>query len=295
MSDSEQRRTVVVTGAATGLGLETARLLGERGYRVLAGVLPGQSTEALAEVPGETVVLDVTDPEHVRAAADRARALGPLRAVVNNAGIAVLGPLELTPVEELRRHFETNVLGHVALSQALLPELVQARGRLVFVGSPSGRMPVPFAGSYSASKAALAGVAETWRLELADSGVGVSLVEPSASGTPIWDTMRASLAEVLDRMDPETAERYANPRALVERRSANVTAGISPALVARAVLAAVEDRRPRARYPVGSEARMVSVWSRLPLSVRTDLLSAAARWTARTAAASQRRSPTSSA
>jgi NAD(P)-dependent dehydrogenase (short-subunit alcohol dehydrogenase family) len=172
-------RTALVTGASSGIGRACALRLVSSGWRVLAGVRrSGDAPKGTQEV-----LLDVTNPEHVHAVAER---VDELHGLVNNAGIAVAVPLEFIPLDELRRQFEVNVFGQVAVTQALLPQLRRSKGRIVFVGSIAGKSALPFLGPYAASKHALEAIADSLRVELQPFGVGVSIVEPGTIKTPIW-------------------------------------------------------------------------------------------------------------
>src|SRR5690606_4755820 len=145
--------------------------------------------------------LDVTNGDDVAAAARRVNDEldgGHFHGLVNNAGIAVAGPMEFLPLDDLRRQFEVNVVGQVAMAQAFLPLLRERPGRLVFVGSVSGLVSSRLLGAYAASKFALEAVADAFRRELLPFKVRVSVVEPGRIATPIW---QKSLTEGLDRMD----------------------------------------------------------------------------------------------
>ena len=163
-----------MTGASSGIGEATARRLARSGWRVFATVRkPGDAPERTEEI-----VLDVTDAEQIAAAA---AGVGDLHALVNNAGIAIASPLELIPLDELRRQLEVNVLGQVAVTQAFLPHLRRSRGRIVFIGSIAGQSALPFLGPYAASKHALEAITDTLRLELRPFGVDDEL-----SGFGTW-------------------------------------------------------------------------------------------------------------
>ena len=170
----------LVTGASSGIGRACATHLASRGFHVLAGV----RNEADAPPRTEPIRLDVTRAEDIAAAAER---VGPsLHALVNNAGIAVNGPIEVVPVEDWRHQFEVNVIGQVAVTRALLPALLDARGRIVNMSSIGGRVAMPLFGPYAASKFALEAVSDTLRREVGPHGVKVARVEPGIIATPIW-------------------------------------------------------------------------------------------------------------
>lgn len=255
-------RTVLVTGASTGIGEAIARRMDGLGYRVFAGVRAEADAERL-RAGGSTrlhpLLLDVTVPSEISAAAETISGIteGRLDALVNNAGIAVGGPLEFVPIDQVRLQFEVNVLGLLAVTQAMLPLLRRARGRIVHMGSIAGRSVVPMVGPYCASKHAVEALTDGMRLELHDSGIAVSVVEPGAVKTPIWNKGIDALAEVGRRLPPAALERYGRQLAFFGKVLAfNERRGVAPDLVVDAVLHALESERPRTRYLVGSDARI---------------------------------------
>jgi NAD(P)-dependent dehydrogenase (short-subunit alcohol dehydrogenase family) len=266
-------RSAVVTGASTGIGRACALALHRQGWMVFAGVRRDADGDSLRRETSDRlhpVRLDVTDPDQVRQAADRvAGAVGAsgLDGLVNNAGIAVAGPLEFVPPARLLRQLEVNVVGQVAVTQALLPLLRRARGRIVNMGSVSGLISLPFMGPYSASKFALEAVTDALRLELAPWGVEVVIVEPGAVATPIWDKSGQAAADLFAALPPEAGTLYGE---VFEGLRAAVVAqgrrGIPPARVAQVVLRALTARRPRTRYVVapGGRGRAVGLLRRLP-------------------------------
>ena len=177
-------KRVLVTGASSGIGLASALRLAGAGWRVYGGVRTAADADALRQHGIEPVELDVTDAAQIDAAT---AAVGPeLDGLVDNAGIAVAAPLELVPLDELRRQLEVNVVGQIAVLQAVLPALRRARGRVVLMGSIGGRSALPFLGPYAASKHALEALADSLRVELRPFGLAVSIVEPGSIATPIW-------------------------------------------------------------------------------------------------------------
>jgi NAD(P)-dependent dehydrogenase (short-subunit alcohol dehydrogenase family) len=210
-----------------------------------------------------------------------------LQALVNNAGVAIAGPLEFLPLAELRRQLDINFTGQIAVTQAFLPLLRQARastrgdhraGRIVFMSSISGRSALPFTGAYAASKHALEAAADALRVELKPFGITVSLVEPGVVATPIWDTARAAGERNLEVMPPQVHEYYGRMLDALRRRAARGMKGLPPEQVADVVAHALMSKRPHARYLVGRDAR-ARVWLNrlLPTAARDRLIQAALR------------------
>jgi NAD(P)-dependent dehydrogenase (short-subunit alcohol dehydrogenase family) len=261
-------RAVVVTGASSGIGFACARRLAEAGFRVFGGVRKGEDGERLhAATAGRAVPLrlDVTDADQIAAAAravDEACGASGLTGLVNNAGIAVAGPLEIVPIEDLRRQLEVNVVGQVAVTQALLPALRRGRGRIVNMGSIAGRFSAPFLGPYSASKFALEALTDALRLELRPWGLAVVIVEPGDVATPIWEKGQQYGRELEARF-PEALRRYEPFAARIRRYAADRgRASAPPDLVARVVLRALTARWPKARYLVGRDAKVRALLAR---------------------------------
>ena len=263
-------KSVLVTGSSTGIGRATALRLDRDGWRVFAGVRREEDAEALRAEAGERltpVMLDVTDPGQIAAAADLidgAVGEGGLEGLVNNAGVAILGPLEMIPLDDFRRQLEVNLTAQVAVTQALLPAIRRARGRIVFVSSIGGRMALPFGGPYHAAKFGLEAVSDCLRQELRPWGIHVSAIEPGSIDTPIWERGEQIADEVSSRAPAAQEELYG---ATIERFRAAVrrTAerGIAPEKVAAAIAHALEARRPRTRYVVGADARGQALLARL--------------------------------
>jgi len=255
-------KSVLVTGSSTGIGRATALRLDRDGWRVFAGVRREEDAEALRAEAGERltpVMLDVTDPGQIAAAndlIDGAVGEGGLEGLVNNAGVAILGPLETIPLDDFRRQLEVNLTAQVAVTQALLPAIRRARGRIVFVSSIGGRMALPFGGPYHAAKFGLEAVTDCLRQELRPWGIHVSAIEPGSIDTPIWERGEQIADEVSARAPATQEELYG---ATIERFRAAVrrTAerGIAPERVAATIAGALEARRPRTRYVVGTDAR----------------------------------------
>lgn len=257
------RELVVITGCSSGIGMETAILLSER-FHVLAGVRSKGDAEklrALGKPNLEPVMLDVTKAPHREAVAARVASLSSgkgLWALVNNAGIVPVGPVELLGAESLRQALETNLLGGFELLQLLLPHLRARRGRVVNVGSVVTTMPYPFSAPYVASKRALQSVTHALSTELSAWDVAVTYLEPGNIKTGVWDKLRTSGTAVFDSGPEVLSRTYRN----AYDRGRNLSdwlerAGSSPSVVARAIENLMLQRKPPVRLRVGWDARFL--------------------------------------
>jgi NAD(P)-dependent dehydrogenase (short-subunit alcohol dehydrogenase family) len=255
-------KTALVTGASSGIGQACAVHLVGSGWRILAGVRrAGDAPEGTEEV-----LLDVTDEEQIRAAAGL---VDQLDGLVNNAGIAIAAPVEFLPPEELRHQLEVNLVGQVAVTQAFLPALRRAKGRIVFMGSIAGRSALPFLSPYAASKHALEALADSLRLELRPFGIRVSIVEPGTIKTAIWARSAQRADELIAASDGEVGELYGERIAAFREIALKRGAAGAPAQkVAKVVLEALTAERPHARYLIGRDARLRAGFERLPDRLR---------------------------
>jgi NAD(P)-dependent dehydrogenase (short-subunit alcohol dehydrogenase family) len=251
-----KEKVALVTGVSSGIGLATATLLSERGFRVFGTMRrPGQTNQPLRDA--EVIPLDVRDEESVRScvrvALERA---GRIDALVNNAGYALIGSLEETSMEEAKEVFETNFFGALRMTRAVLPFMRgQSYGRIANVSSVVGFLPAPYQGIYAASKHALTGYSESLDHEVRQFGIRVSVIEPGFTLTSIGQN--AQLAQ-----QPLVA--YVGERnRVLEAVRENIVNGENPASVASVVLEALTSRSPRLRYPVGREAKFLSRLGRL--------------------------------
>jgi NAD(P)-dependent dehydrogenase (short-subunit alcohol dehydrogenase family) len=261
---------VLVTGASSGIGSACALKLDQAGYRVFAGVRLESDAQRLRQQASPLltpVLLDVTDKALIAAAVSQVEEAvndAGLVGLVNNAGIAVPAPLEVIPLAELRRQFEVNVIGQVAVTQAMLPLLRTARGRIINIGSVASRMTFPFAGALSASKSALEALNAALRMELSPWGIHVILITPATVRTPGGDKLQHDSEEILRTIPEEDAKRYATPlRAYVEAFSKQEATGSPPEVVADAILRALVEKTPRTEYPVGRGSRLLPLLARL--------------------------------
>lgn len=261
---------VFITGASTGIGAATALHFAALGHRVFAGVRKVEDGEALQRRGGALVVpvmIDVTNADSIVSAAQMVGAavgVGGLGALVNNAGIAVSGAWEYVGRQRLLTQFEVNVFGTVAVTQAFLPLVRRGKGRIVTVTSIAGKHAPPFYGPYAASKHALEAFGDSLRLELRPWGIPVSLIEPGAIDTPIWDKGLSLADEVVGEMPADARDRYA-PYMEAARRSGEKAGrnGIAAERVAEAIAHAVRSSRPKTRYFVGRDARFRAIAMRV--------------------------------
>jgi NAD(P)-dependent dehydrogenase (short-subunit alcohol dehydrogenase family) len=274
-------RSVLITGCSTGIGRATALRLSRQGWKVFAAVRKEEDAEALqAEATGQliTLILDVADQASIDAAAKHlGEELGDtgLAGLVNNAGISVHGPLEYLPIDELRRQFEVNVFGQIAVTQGFLPLIRKATGRIVFVGSVGGRAPsIPLIGPYIASKYALEALAESLRTELMKWGIKVSVVEPGAIKTAIWGKGETQFDGSVAEMSSEARARYEKMMKRGLRiASARGRHGADAEKVAVRIEDALTAKRPRIHYLVGADARLRTyVESNVPKPLRDRII-----------------------
>jgi NAD(P)-dependent dehydrogenase (short-subunit alcohol dehydrogenase family) len=269
---SPSGRAVVITGASSGLGRAGAIHLAQLGFRVFAGVRRTEDGEKLAAESGHDrihpLIIDVTETDQIRAAADEvASSLGTsgLWGLVNNAGICVPGPLECLAAQQLRHQFETTVVGQLATIQAFLPLLRTSRGRIVNVTSGLGRIALPYLGAYAAAQFAKEGISDALRRELVPFGVSVSVVQPGAIATPIWDKMARLGEEALAGAGEDTAGLYRGSflRFLTLNAHQLQTTRTTPADFATVLAEVLTTSRPRTRYQVGADMRRTRLLARL--------------------------------
>lgn len=270
--------TALVTGAATGIGLATARTLVVQEWRVLGTAMNGQDTTDLERAGAEVIDVDLTDPaslEHlIGAVASAAR----LDALISNAGVAIPGPMEGVSAEELRSQFELNTIAPMLLARGLLPQLRATAGTMIFVGAGQGRVALPFGGPYGASKAALAAFTDALRVETTGSGVDVVLIEPGAVRTGILADSRSRARALLERLPEDLAERYREPFVATLARSEKAfQRALAPDEIGRLTSRILTSRKPKPRYLVGREAVALAFVALLPARWRAALVARLAR------------------
>jgi len=276
VSQTCKRKHALVTGANSGIGHATVRALAERGWHVFAGLhhaeAAGESHDAYQV---NSITIDVTDTDRLDAAVHEVTghvgARG-LDALVDNAGIGVAGPLELVPLAKLRTQLEINVTGQVAVTQAFLPMIRQATGRIVFISSIGDRMAMPFAGPLTCSKSALSTLAHTWRQELAPWGIGVTIVAPALVHTDAADKLQRDTDELVQTFSTEGKRLYGSTfTEMIRRAVAQEKTGSPPTDIADAVVRVLLARRSPTRVVVGKGGRLLSVVSMLPAPVLDTL------------------------
>ncbi|MGI5522495.1 SDR family NAD(P)-dependent oxidoreductase [Micromonospora sp. CA-259024] len=261
-------RAVVVTGASRGIGAVSAVRLSSEGFRVYAAVRAARDADEARTLGLIPLRLDLTDAGSIEAAAHQVTADladGELYGLVNSAGIVLPAPLEHMRAADFRHQLEVGLTGQLVVTQAFLPLLRAARGRIVNVSSVSGRVASPFIGAYSAAKHGLEGLSDALRRELRPSGVHVSVVQPGAIATELPAVLMRDVEAAYAELPPVARQHYGDTflrygRALAENHARH---GSPPETVARAVLAALTARRPRTRYAVGAQAGSVVTASRL--------------------------------
>ncbi|WAC90065.1 SDR family oxidoreductase [Mycobacterium sp. Aquia_213] len=267
---ADRQELIVVTGASTGIGAATAKELAGRGFHVLAGVRRDADADALVAdgLEGlEPVILDITMESDVAAVADRVAGdplRRPLRALINNAGIAINAPVETLPIAQWRKQFEVNLFGHIAMTQALLPALLVSSGTVVNISSVGGKVVLPTYGAYAGSKFALEAVSDALRREVAELGIKVVVVEPGAVKTEMAERGIATAEGLLAELTAAQLARYGDLAAAVTAQARSFgEIGVSSEHAAKVIAKAATASRPRTRYTIGRDAAMLVRISRV--------------------------------
>ncbi len=262
MSKQNPQKAVLITGASTGIGKATALQLAENGWQVFAGVRKEEDAERLKQQSGNIspVLLDVTDDYSIRKAVTQIEDTLKGRcfdALVNNAGIVVSGPLECLTTEDLKYQFDVNVFGLVAITNACLPLLKKAKGRVVNISSIAGLQAIPYIGAYSASKFALEAFSDVMRLEFKQWGIDVVAIEPGAISTPLWEKAEQKAVCVFEKNTGPIRNTYQSilnkVRSLSRQSNQN---GDPPEVVATAIEKALTVNNPKTRYVIGRDATL---------------------------------------
>jgi short-subunit dehydrogenase len=264
-------KSILITGASTGIGKACALHLDEMGVMVFAGVRKEDDKAALHKEASDKlvpIILDVTQEETIAAAAKiiSNETEYPLYGLVNNAGIGISGVLEVTPEAELRNLLEVNVIGLHAVTRALLPLLRKNKGRVINIGSSASFMASPGGSAYAASKFAVRAISESLSLEMKPFGVAVSLVAPGAIESEIWDKAKAYKKKLRENVEPELREAYE----LFVKAGDKMVEVIRPLPVDKAVTAVMHglfSNKPKHVYLVGNDAKKAYKLSKMPKSL----------------------------
>jgi len=258
---ADRHELIVVTGASTGMGAATAKELARKGFHVLAGVRRDADADALRAECIEPRILDITVESDVAAIAHRVASdplHRPLRALVNNAGIAINAPVETLPLAEWRKQFEVNLFGHIAMTQALLPSLLSSSGTVVNISSIGGKFALPTYGAYAGSKFALEAVSDALRREVSDAGIKVVVVEPGAVKTEMAARGIATAQGLKADMTATQLARYGDLAAAVAAQARSFTdTGVSAEHAAKVIAKAATASHPRTRYTIGRDAAIL--------------------------------------
>ena len=272
-------RSVIITGASTGIGEACALRLDRAGWRVFAGVRKDADGERLRQKSSgrlTPVMLDVTDAQQIAAAKETvAAAVGEtgLGGLVNNAGISVVGPLEFLTPEDLRFQLEVNVIAPMSMVQAFLGLIRAGQGRVVNIGSIAGKMATPFLGPYTASKHAMEALTDSLRQELRPWDIHVAIVEPGSIATPIWEKAQAGADDLEKNLPEEAMALYGKAFTAMREAARKFEAdGIPPDRVAKFVEHALTAKTPKTRYVVGFDAQVQRVITRFPDRIRDRLV-----------------------
>lgn len=264
---------VVITGTSTGLGRATALKLSKQGYRVFAGVRTEKDAESLKQAASgdlTPIIMDITKPQQIQSALEFVSlAVGDqgLFALVNNAVVAVDGPLECVAIDDMRWQFEVGVFGQIAVIQAFLPLIRKAKGRIINISAVAGRLALPFFGPLVASKFALEALTDSLRMELRSTGVEVLSILPGSMNTEVSDKVEASYQKTLAHLSPEAKALYGkNYRLYMQNVVEKNRTGISPEKVANVILEALEAHKPKRQYVVTKSmwrTRLYAIYKRL--------------------------------
>ena len=279
MSQSMHSQTIVITGASTGIGRACALHLDKLGFQVIAGVRTETDATSLQHASSDrltTVHIDIAESDSILRATNiieaQLKSVG-LYGLINNAGIVIAGPLEFVPIDALRSQLEINVVGHIAVTQALLHLLRQAKGRIINMSSVSGRVATPFLGPYAASKFALEALSDSMRLELMPWGINVSVIEPGPISTPIWSKSIEATKLMIDKLPEKAKVLYGPAFEAALKRENNIEQSMStPEVVVRAVVHALTSRKPRIRYRIGVSGFAADIFARFLPDVLKDWL-----------------------
>ncbi len=260
--------SILITGASSGIGLHLAKRIAETTeYKVFAGVRKPSDEKNLSELNVKNLVPIIIDVQKQESIASCFKIIRDenLYCLINNAGIAIASPLEFIPIEAFQEQLDVNVTGLLRATQASLPHLRISKGRIINIGSISGKVTTPLVGAYAASKHAVEAVSDALRRELKNSGIRVSLIEPGMIKTPIWERSKDRAFKLMQQIPRHAQEIY---RPMVDKLTSNLDANLGgaaePEAVFKVVRHALEAKNPHSRYLVGKDAKIANSLRFLP-------------------------------
>ena len=268
MKNTLNNKAILITGSSTGIGKATALYLDKLGFKVYAGVRKQADGDNLKKEASENltpIILDVTDAESIDAAVSiiEKETGGEVYGLVNNAGIGLIGVVEVTLIDDMRKLMEVNVIGLLAVTKSMIPLLRRGKGRIINIGSPSGIIALPGASVYAASKFAVRAITDSLRIELKSFDLSVILVSPGPTESELWEKGKAHKKEMRKRVKSEIAEHYktfAKFGDKVEKELKTMPANA----VAKVVVKALTSANPKYYYNVGSDAKGAAIFAKLP-------------------------------
>jgi NAD(P)-dependent dehydrogenase (short-subunit alcohol dehydrogenase family) len=267
-------KNILITGAATGVGLATTKVLSQAGYKVFATAMPEQDISELSQITNvEIIEADLANETSINNLIDMVKRKDRIDAIVSNAGIAVPGPIECISIEEIKLQYQINVFAPMRLVQGLLPKLRESKGRMIFIGAGQGRVCLPFGGPYGSSKAALAAITDSLRAEIHDSGIRVSVIEPGAIKTGILESSKDRWNKILSSLPKPLLERYKSSMEKTFKTSEDAFKNaITPIEFAKEIFKILNSENPKPRYLIGKEAKALAFISILPASWQAKLI-----------------------
>jgi NAD(P)-dependent dehydrogenase (short-subunit alcohol dehydrogenase family) len=268
-----QKQAVLITGTSTGIGQSVALDLCQKGFQVFAGVRKMEDAKGLVESGSGSItplLLDVTDQNSMQAAIEQVSKAtgGKLYCLINNAGVAPSGPLEMTPISDIRNAMDVNVIGPFAMTKAAIPLLRNNNGgRIINISSISGLIALPALSCYAATKHALEAITDSLRVELSPFNIHVVAIEPGNIQTPIWEKGAANISRQLEATDKTVQALYAPLLNFFQRQQQKPT-GIPVENLTRVIAQAVTSTKPKNRYLVGSDAKLLKMIGKLPDTLR---------------------------
>lgn len=250
-------KTVLITGASSGIGKETAKQLVARGYTVYAAARRLEKMRDLEELGCVPLEMDITKEEDIKAVVGRiGEERGGVDILINNAGFGTQGSIEETSLDDARYQFDVNLFGLARLTQLVLPGMREKRfGKIINISSVGGKIYVPLGGWYHATKHALEGWSDCLRTEVRQFGIDVVIVEPGAIGTEFNDVF---VGPMLERSGEGPYRKMAHGLASYAREMGERPNGSSPpSVIANTIVKALSARRPRTRYVAGKLAKPI--------------------------------------